>query len=299
MSDKLQRFPDRWIHGAPDCAASSDPPFQVHRYDARTYILRQSKCVAFEAPFLFVLVGDDRALLVDTGGEPDAGGDIPIRPVVDGILTAHDPSLERVVGHSHSHGDHVFGDRYFRDRPHTRIVGHSVEEVAAEYGIEGWPEGAGSFDLGGRLLTVIPAPGHEPASVCFYDPATRILLSGDVLYPGKLTVRDRRAYRETARRLARFAAEHPVEWVLGCHVEMKRTPGRALRDRHPLPAGGARPPAVSRRPAGVGRDVRGAGRRAGPDHARQLRDLARGRGVVTVSEDAPAAAAGHRGVVRR
>ena len=25
-----------WIHGAPDCAQSSDPPIQVHRYDEDT-----------------------------------------------------------------------------------------------------------------------------------------------------------------------------------------------------------------------------------------------------------------------
>jgi hydroxyacylglutathione hydrolase len=234
-------FPDRWIHGAPDCAASPDPPFQVHRFDERTYILRQSKCVTYEAPFLFVLVGDERALLVDTGGEPDAGGGIPIRSVVDEILAAHDPALELVVAHSHSHGDHVFGDRYFMDRPNTRIAGHAVDEVARTYGISGWPEGAGSFDLGGRRLTVVPAPGHEPASVCFYDAATRILFSGDVLYPGMLTVRDRAAYRATARRLAAFVESHDVDWVVGCHVEMKRTPREFYElgtlyqpDEHPL-----------------------------------------------------------------
>lgn len=221
----MTSLPDRWIHGAPDCAASTDPEFQVHRHDARTFILRQSKCVTFEAPFLYLLLGERTALLLDTGGEPDGGGDIPIRRVVDEILAGH-PELELIVGHTHSHGDHVFGDRYFAGRPGTRILGHRVEDVQAAYGIETWPEGRGATDLGGRPLAVIPAPGHEPASVCFYDPAIRLLLTGDVLYPGLLTVRDRAAYRDTARRLAAFAAAHPVEHVLGCHVEMTRTPGK-------------------------------------------------------------------------
>ncbi|HEU0054842.1 MAG TPA: MBL fold metallo-hydrolase, partial [Longimicrobium sp.] len=236
----MASFPERWIHGAPDCAAAAEPPFQAHWFDDRTCILRQGKCVTFEAPFLFLLWGDEAAMLIDTGGEPDAGGDFPLRETVEALL-AKRPPVPLLVAHTHSHGDHVFGDRYFADRADTRIVGHAVEEVAKEYGIARWPEGVGSIDLGNRRLDVIPAPGHEPASVCFHDAGRRLLLSGDVLYPGKLTVRDRRAYRDTARRLAAWAAEHPVEWVLGCHVEMKRAPGEFYEvgtihqpDEHPL-----------------------------------------------------------------
>ena len=236
----MASFPDRWIHGAPDCAADAGPPFQAHWYDERTCILRQSKCVTFEAPFLYLLFGDHAALLLDTGGQPDAGGDIPIRQVIDEILAARAP-VELIVGHTHGHGDHVFGDRYFAGRPGTRILGHGVDDVRTAYAIGGWPEGEGSIDLGGRPLTVIPAPGHEPASVCFYDPASRMLLTGDVLYPGLLTVRDRAAYVATARRLARFAEHHPIGDVLGCHVEMKRAPGEYYElgttyqpDEHPL-----------------------------------------------------------------
>ncbi|HEX2202123.1 MAG TPA: MBL fold metallo-hydrolase [Longimicrobium sp.] len=182
----MRSFPDRWIHGAPDCAASDDPEFQAHWMVARTCVLRQSKCVTFEAPFLYLLLGERTALLLDTGGEPDAGGDLAIRTVVDGLLAAH-PELELVVGHTHSHGDHVFGDRYFVGRPNTRILGHRVDDVRAAYGIGAWPEGRGRIDLGGRPLTVVPAPGHEPASVCFHDAERGLLLTGDVLYPGLLT----------------------------------------------------------------------------------------------------------------
>lgn len=69
----------RWIHGAPDCALSADPPLQVYAYDKDTYILRQSKCTHFEAPFLYLLFGTEKALLIDTG----AGG-VPVRSVVQG-----------------------------------------------------------------------------------------------------------------------------------------------------------------------------------------------------------------------
>jgi hypothetical protein len=75
---------------------NADPSFQVHALDARTYILRQNKCHNFEAPFLYLLFGEHRALLLDPGRS--------------------------------------------------------------------------------RCLEVIPAPGHEPTHVVFYDPAARLLL---------------------------------------------------------------------------------------------------------------------------
>src|SRR5262245_37794605 len=55
----------RWIHGAPGRRRSSDPQIQVHHYDQHTVILRESKSVNYEAPFLYLLFGNDRALLLD------------------------------------------------------------------------------------------------------------------------------------------------------------------------------------------------------------------------------------------
>src|SRR4051794_13394084 len=51
----------RWIHGAADCHHSTDPPIQVVEYDADTFVLRQSKCVDFEAPFMYLLFATDTA----------------------------------------------------------------------------------------------------------------------------------------------------------------------------------------------------------------------------------------------
>jgi hydroxyacylglutathione hydrolase len=56
-----------WNHGARSKRAAAGPPIQVHRYDGHTVILRQSKSVHYEAPFLYLLFGNDRALLLDTG----------------------------------------------------------------------------------------------------------------------------------------------------------------------------------------------------------------------------------------
>jgi hydroxyacylglutathione hydrolase len=56
-------FPERWDDGADPAA----PDHQVHWYDERTAIIRQSLRTNFEGPFLYLLLGAERALLLDTG----------------------------------------------------------------------------------------------------------------------------------------------------------------------------------------------------------------------------------------
>jgi hydroxyacylglutathione hydrolase len=62
-----------WIHGAPSRRRAHEPKIQVHSYDEHTVILRQSKLVSYEAPFIYLLFGNDRALLLDTGATSDPG----------------------------------------------------------------------------------------------------------------------------------------------------------------------------------------------------------------------------------
>ena len=54
-----------------DCAKNEDPAVEVYRFDADTYILRQNKCVDFEAPFIYVLFGQHTVLVLDTGATAD------------------------------------------------------------------------------------------------------------------------------------------------------------------------------------------------------------------------------------
>jgi glyoxylase-like metal-dependent hydrolase (beta-lactamase superfamily II) len=229
-----------WIHGAPNCAASIDPPIQVHRYDATTYILRQSKCSepgdppgsgpSFEAPFLYLLIGSGRALLLDTGASRSSAV-FPLAATVLPLLADHAaaaglPPMPLVVAHSHSHGDHLAGDDQFRGQPATTVVPAAVAEVRRFFGLPHWPDSTAAFDLGGRVLDVVPIPGHEEAHIALYDRRTGLLLTGDTLYPGLLVVNDWAAYVASAARLRAFAEAHPVTFVLGGHVEMTDRPGR-------------------------------------------------------------------------
>ena len=56
-----------WIHGSQAAKYNADPDIQVHACDEHTYILRQNMAVHYEAPFMFLLSGGSRALLLDTG----------------------------------------------------------------------------------------------------------------------------------------------------------------------------------------------------------------------------------------
>lgn len=217
-------FPEKWIDGTTD----QEPYTQVQALDSDTFVIRQSVKTNFEAPFLYLLFGKDKVLLVDSGAK-----DGHIRPAVDRLianwLKAHHRSdIPLVVAHSHSHGDHIAGDAAFRERPNTTVVGLKPADVAGFFGIKSWPNDIVTFDLGRRRLSVIPTPGHQSAAIMFYDPRLKILLSGDTLYPGRLYVPINFLAEERASidRVAAFAARHPIRVALGAHIEMKRTPGQ-------------------------------------------------------------------------
>jgi glyoxylase-like metal-dependent hydrolase (beta-lactamase superfamily II) len=220
-----------WIHGSANCGSTTDPAIQVHAYDADTYILRQSKCVNFEGPFLYLLFGDARVLLQDTGATSSAAA-FPLRDTVEGLISqrlagASRDTLELVVTHSHGHGDHVAADAQFVGQPNTTVVGTSDTDVADFFGISNWPTQTVSYDLGGRVVDVLPIPGHHAAHIALYDRDTGLLLTGDTLYPGYLFIQQWNTYRASIARLRTFAESVPITWVLGTHVEMTSSAGQA------------------------------------------------------------------------
>jgi hydroxyacylglutathione hydrolase len=219
----------RWIHGSESAKHNTDPDIQVHRYDEHTAILRQNKAVDYEAPFMFLLFGDARAVLIDTGAT-ESRDFFPLRDVVDDLMaewleTHPRDRYQLVVLHTHSQHDHVAGDGQFRDRPDTTLVPASRLDVYGFLGLTDDLDRPAPLDLGGRVLDCIASPGHDSAAVTFYDPFTGFLLTGDTVYPGRLYVRDWPAFVATIDRLVTFAERHPVSQVLGCHIEMSTTPG--------------------------------------------------------------------------
>jgi glyoxylase-like metal-dependent hydrolase (beta-lactamase superfamily II) len=220
----------RWIHGSPRGTPDTDPPFQVQRYDPHTYVLRQSKALTAEAPFLYLLFGNDRALLLDTGAVKKTEGN-PLRETIDAVVGAwleEHPreGYELVVAHTHGHLDHVQGDGQFAERPATTIVDRDLSAVQAFFGFTDWPDQIVPFDLGGRVLELTGTPGHHRASLTTYDPWSGFLITADNVLPGRIYAFDFPAYLDSLERTVEFAGARDVTHVMGCHIEMSRTPGR-------------------------------------------------------------------------
>lgn len=225
-------FPTAWPDGL-DCGS---PEIFVHQYDDDTFILRQSLCTSFEGPFLYMLFGEDRVLLEDTG----AGG-VDVAGVVGDVITQWladngKASIELIVVNSHAHGDHVAGNSMFEGQPGVTVVPPSVGGLSAFFGIDDWPEQIVTYDLGGRTIDVIPIPGHQTSHIALFDHGAGWLLTGDTLYPGRLYIDDFDAYVASISRLVDHVPADAVCNVMGTHIEMTSTPGVDFEfgaDTHP------------------------------------------------------------------
>jgi glyoxylase-like metal-dependent hydrolase (beta-lactamase superfamily II) len=210
----------QWNPGAEDCAATPQPPLQVHRYDAHTFILRQNLCAHFEAPLLYLLIGDKRALLIDSGAVEDAAS-MPLgKTIADLLPRSNGASLPLLVAHTHRHSDHRAGDAQLAKHPGAEIVPIEHEDIVKYYGFENWFEDTVQIDLGGRVIEAIAVPGHLRDHLLFYDANTGLAFSGDFLLPGRLLVDDIDAYRASAERAVAYLKNKPVTALLGGHIEL-------------------------------------------------------------------------------
>ena len=217
-------LPQAWRTGGPKCMEV--PDWQIHEYNADFYILRESGCTHYEKPFLYLIFGGDKALLLDTGaGKVDTRS--PVMAVLDKWMKRKNRvnPMPLLVVHSHGHGDHVAGDPQFRNNPGVELIEPNSKALIEAFGLKDWPNQGGVIDLGGgRLLDLVPIPGHQEAAIALYDRKTGVLLTGDSVYPGRLYISDWKAFTSSIERLVQFTSTHPVTHMLGCHIEQSSTP---------------------------------------------------------------------------
>ena len=234
----------RWIHGSEDCLGNDDPAIDVYRFDDATYILRQNMCVNYEAPFIYLLFGEHTVLVLDTGATSDPT-QFPLYETIGSLINHRrakqgDRQKNLLVAHSHSHADHKAADSQFREQPYVTLIEPTQAAMQAYFQFDQWPNGTATIDLGGRVLTVIPTPGHHDESITIFDSATKWLLTGDSVYPGRLYIKNWSAYKSSIRRLVEISATLEISAVMGSHIEMSSRPGVSFplgSTHHPMEAG--------------------------------------------------------------
>lgn len=215
---------------------ASDPWFEVYKVAPAVFAIYEPH--QSEEAISFLIVGDRRAMLFDTGM-----GISDLRKV-----TAELTRLPIVVLNSHTHDDHVgnnwqFETIYGMDTDSTRenargsredaqaevtpdqICGHLPERfdpktyTTRPWKIKSYIHDGERIYLGGRTLKIITIPGHTPDSISLFDSANGLLFTGDTYYPGTIWLyrpeTDLAAYGASIRRLAALAPQ--VRMVLGAH----------------------------------------------------------------------------------
>lgn len=212
--------------------------FTAEQLDEDTYAI--SEYGHWEETHCYLLLGRERALLIDTGlGVGD------LREEVQKLT-----SLPLLVTLTHAHWDHIGGLAQF--------PGFAVQEAERPWLAERFPlpeavvranllrepctfpsgfdpgqyrafQGAPSrilregdrFSLGGREVEALHMPGHSPGHLCYWEPGRGTLYAGDLLYAGKLDAfyptTDPAAFRRSVRR----AAALPLRRILPGHHSLE------------------------------------------------------------------------------
>ncbi|CAF3732764.1 unnamed protein product [Rotaria sordida] len=224
-------LPTGWINGSVNCfdEGAQQPALDIFPINNDTYILRENKCINYEASFIYLLFGNNIALLIDSGATVSPIS-LPIQQHVESIILnwciinkKERQDIELVVAHTHNHQDHIAGDAQFRDKLFTTVVGTTVDEVNQFFQLDNWPNTIGTYALDNqRHLAIIPIPGHANSSIAFYDCATGLLITGDSLLPGRLYISDFSADVESISRLINFIELNRlnITSILGAHIEM-------------------------------------------------------------------------------
>ena len=221
--------------------------FTLDQIDSDTYILSEYR--HWEETHCYLLIGANRALLIDTG--------LGIRNIKEPVDRLTDKPVTAAA--THIHWDHIGGHRYFPD-----FYAHAAElpwlqgefplsmdtiramvldrcdppadfDVSAYRLFQGTPtrllSDGDTIDLGGRTLQALHTPGHSPGHLCFWEADRGCLFTGDLVYQDTLFAyypsTDPAAYLRSLEKIAAL----PAKRVFPGHHSLDIAPELVLRMR--------------------------------------------------------------------
>lgn len=178
-----------------------DSWFTIQEIDNATFAI--SEYGHWEKVHSFLLIGDEKAVLIDTGLGIDS-----MKRITDQLT-----DLPITVITTHVHADHIgshgeFNTIYVHQKDSDWLIngikGLSIEEIRMDVGrditiptpetfnpetytpYQGKPTGLVTdgevIDIGNRKLVIYHTPGHSPGHICIFDNTNGYLFTGDLLY---------------------------------------------------------------------------------------------------------------------
>ena len=201
--------------------------FTINQVDESTYII--SEYQHWEETHCYLLIGSDRALLIDTG--------LGICNIYEQVRKLTDKPITAVA--THIHWDHIGGHKYFSDfyvhgaeldwldggflLPVQAVKNMVADrcELPEDFDIskyeifQGEPsrvlEDGDTIDLGERTIQAFHTPGHSPGHLCFWEAEKGYLFTGDLVYKGTLFANypstDPQSYLDSLEKIAALPAK--------------------------------------------------------------------------------------------
>ena len=210
-------------------------PFSLRELASGVYahegvIASSQEAEAADIADLGFIVGNKGVAVIDTGGSVEIG-----RRLLQGIRTVTDKPILYVIN-THEHPDHLFGNAAFADtgavfvghrnlprslstreafyrKAYQKFLGEAVMSEVRFIPPTLLVDPEIELDLGGRSLVLHAWPtSHSDCDLTIYDPTSRIVFTGDLVFIGHVPVLDGslKGWLATLEALSALPAERSV-----------------------------------------------------------------------------------------